>query len=249
MKTLIAYVVWNKDKMIDWIGWGLRRNFKPEDVDILFLLDNPIDGTDDTIENYLIPLMKEYNVKMEIYNKTPQFKMELQNIALKYGIDNGYDIVICPQDDQKIQDPFLLKNIKNLMDIYGDRLGFIGGRDGHNDMSYSDISGSLFSHPGSHANFRWLLPGEFVEKKLLNDGPLIYNRHLIETVGYHDTENFKVFCSEYDYSMRSHNAGLVNINLGMEIVHEKFNCLRSNVYYSKHGYSQHDHDNLQKKWF
>lgn len=244
MKTLVAYVIWNKHDMMNWLCEGIRKSFTPGQVDVYFLLDNPIDGTDQLFEDGTITgLLTGYNVKWTYHYANPlhQFKFHLQNIALKYGYENGYDWIICPQDDQKIEDPFLLGNIQRFR-----AEGLIGGRDGFDALDYKNGNGSLFSKPVG-AGYTWLANGVWKENKYLNDGPLIYHRETIERVGYHD-EAFKVFQSELDYCRRCTTAGLRNINLGMSIVHEKFGTFRSNLYYERHGYSKQDADYFNSKW-
>lgn len=245
MKVLVAYVIWNKHDMINWLCSGILKSFPNKEVDVYFLLDNPIDGTDQLFEDGTVSsILKGYNVKWSIHYANPleQFKFHLQNIALKYGYENGYDWIICPQDDQKIEDPYLLDNFTD----WNDNVGLIGGRDGFNSLDYKDGYGSLFSHPVGE-DYTWLKNGDHAPVRYLNDGPLIYRRSTIEKVGYHD-ENFKVFLSELDYCRRCEEAGLINWVLGMSIVHEKFNTFRSNVYYERHNYSAQDTALFNQKW-
>lgn len=244
MKSLIAYVIWNKHDMISWLCSGILKSFKPNEVDIYFLLDNPIDGTDQLFEDGTVhSILKGFNVKWTYHYANPetQFKFHLQNIALQYGLDNGYEWVICPQDDQKIEDPFLLSNLKIL-----DNNGLVGGRDGFDALDYKDGCGSLFSHPVG-PGYTWLLNGDFRHMKYLNDGPLCYHHTTIKRIGLHD-EKFKVFMSELDYCRRCTEMGLRNHVLGMSVVHEKFGTFRSNLYYERHNYSKLDADYFKSKW-
>jgi len=247
MKVLLSYVCWNKHDMMNWLCSGIIKSFPNKEVDVYFLLDNPIDGTDQLFEDGTISrILHGYNVKWTYHYANPleQFKFHLQNIALKYGYENDYDWIICPQDDQKIEDPFLLRNLQ--LKYNGWDLGLIGGRDGFDTLDFKNGFGSLFSHPIGE-NYTWLKNGEFKVVNYLNDGPLIYHRSVIEKIGYHD-ERFKVFCSELDYCKRCSNEGLHNTVLGMSVVHEKFGTLRSNLYYERHKISDHDHKYLKQKW-
>lgn len=233
--------------MVSWLCSGILKSFPNKEVDVYFLLDNPIDGTDQLFEDGTVSrILRGYNVKWTYHYANPleQFKFHLQNIALKYGYENGYDWIICPQDDQKIEDPNLFYSVTQL--LKNDKIGLIGGRDGFDTLDFKNASGSLFSHPTGE-NYSWLTNGQWKEVKYLNDGPLIYSRSVIEKVGYHD-EKFKVFMSELDYCRRCYVAGLWNCVLGMSIVHEKFGTFRSNLYYERHGYSHQDHQYFRNKW-
>lgn len=232
--------------MMNWLCSGLYKSFKDRQVDVYFLLDNPIDGTDQmfldgTMEAILPKSRFNWHYTVHYGHPLEQFKFQLQNIGLKYGYENGYDWIICPQDDQKIEDPFLLQNLSDL-----DNQGLIGGRDGFDTLNFQNAAGSLFSHPTGEG-YTWLKNGHIRAVNFLNDGPLCYHRSVIEKVGYHD-EKFKVFCSELDYCKRCSNEGLQNFVLGMSIVHEKFGTLRSNLYYARHKISDHDHKYLNQKW-
>ena len=243
-KSLVCYVIWNKHDMMLWICSGIKKSFTPDQVDLYFLLDNPIDGTDILFEDGTIQeLLPDFNIKWTYHYANPleQFKFHLQNIGMKYGLENGYEWVICPQDDQKIEDPFLLQNLKRFI-----REGLVGGRDGFDKLNYKDGSGSLFSHPIGEG-YTWLKNGDFKSVTYLNDGPLCYHKSTIEKVGYHDL-GFKVFLSELDYCRRCEALGLKNHVLGMSIVHEKFGTLRSNVYLQKHNYSEQDSNYFRSKW-
>jgi hypothetical protein len=247
MKILVAYVVWNKHDMINWLCSGILKSFPNRNVDVYFLLDNPIDGTDQLFEDGTVGrILSGYNVKWTCHYGNPltQFKFHLQNIALDYGVKNGYEWIICPQDDQKIEDPFLLENLVEFN--HRNDIGLIGGRDGFNQLDYKNGFGSLFSIPLADG-FKWLKNGESKPVRYLNDGPLIYKRSVIESIGFHD-EGFKVFLSELDYCRRCSLAGLQNIVLGMSVVHEKFGTFRSNVYYERHGYSSQDAELFKQKW-
>lgn len=257
MRVLICYVIWNKHEMMNWLCSGLYKSFKDKEVDIYFLLDNPIDGTDQmfmdgTMDTILPKSRFNWHFTVHYGHPLEQFKFHLQNIGLKYGYENGYDWIICPQDDQKLEDPLLLQNIRK---VYNDgrgpaatpqRIGLIGGRDGFDELDYKNAWGSLFSHP-TGIGYKWLKNGDLASVNYLNDGPLCYHRSTIEKVGYHD-EKFKVFMSELDYCRRCTKAGLQNYVLGMSVVHEKFGTLRSNLYYQRHEISKHDADYFNKKW-
>lgn len=232
--------------MMNWLCSGLYKTFKDKEVDVYFLLDNPIDGTDqmfmDGTMDAILPKSRfDWHYTVHYGHPLEQFKFQLQNIGLKYGLENGYEWIICPQDDQKLEDPFLMQNLHRFRNE-----GLVGGRDGFDKLDYKNGCGSLFSHPINNG-YTWLRNGEFREVKYLNDGPLCYHRTTIEKVGYHD-ERFKVFLSELDYCRRCTEAGLRNIVLGMSVVHEKFGTLRSNLYYQRHEYSKQDTQLFNQKW-
>lgn len=241
MKILLAYVIWNKVNMIHWLCTGIVKSFDPKQVDVYFLLDDPIDGTDEVCEKQVQGFLPGFNYKLDVFYKKG-FKTEYHNVAIKYALDKGYDWVIFPQDDQKIQDPFLVKNLLSLPS----NCGVVGGRDGFNDLTFTNAYGSLWSVPTA-AGYQWLKPGEWKYVRYINDGPIIYNRRVMQEVGYQDL-GFKVFALELDMCRRAEGHGMKNIVLGTSIAHEKLMCIASNLYYERYNYGTLDWQYFREKY-
>lgn len=246
MKYLLAYVIWNKVNMLDWIVDGIVESFNPKDVDLLFVLDNPVDGSKEKLFFIQNEKLKNFNfIKQELYPE--QYKFRCQNYAMKYTVEHNYKAVLMPQDDQKITDKNLISNIEKIINQYGDKLGLIGMRDGFN-FGYGEMISSEWSE--STLSTRRLKNGEFAESKLLNDGGLIYTTELIKKIGYHDVETFKRFYIEDDYCARAHyDYGLTNIVMGNDLIHKKENAsFNSDHYDEKKFFSQHDLHEFTKRW-
>lgn len=218
MKYLLAYVIWNKVNMLDWIADGIVESFNPDEADLHFILDNSTDGSLEKIKELTDSKLQAFTSIYTGYLKET-YKFTCQNQAMKWCVALNYRAVICPQDDQKIIDKNLIKNIDNLFNIYGEKLGVIGLRDGfefgYNDMISSGWSESIISKLPRLKN------GEHAERTIVNDGGLIYPNHLIKAIGYHDTETYKRFFIEDDYCMKVKQAGFTNVVLGNSLIHDK----------------------------
>jgi hypothetical protein len=244
MKHLLGYVIWNKERMLDWYADGIIESFSPEQVDVLFVLDGPYDGTDEKLPEVIERRLKDFKCTIKIF-KEEKFKMPCQNWMMQYCIDNNYKSLIAPQDDQKFTDPNLIKNIENLYEKYGEKLGVIGLRDGfyfgYQNMISSDWSESVLS------NQPRLKAGEYVERPLSNDGPIIYFNHVIKKIGFNDVENYKIFYIEDDYCARAHyENGLTNILLGNSLIHLKNTAIASELY-GRH-YEINDLKYFRERW-
>jgi len=135
------------------------------------------------------------------------------------------DVLIVPQDDNRIEGSTLIEDVERVWKQYGDKLGVIGGRDGYG-IGYSKMASSPFS-ASVHCSHR-LAIGEWAERLMVNTGPLIYNRNQIRLTGFYDPDQ-EVYGMD-DYCLAARAAGLTNVVLGMDIKHEKFgNVPRSRV--------------------
>lgn len=228
MKHLLAYVIWNKVNMVEWLIDGIVDSFNPFSVDILFVLDNPIDGTEKKILELCESKLKGFHVFVKIF-RVETYKFPCQNWAMEYAGVNGYISVICPQDDQRITDKYLLKNIDKAFDVYGDLLGCIGFRDGF-DYGYQNMISSEWSESTLTAEPR-LLNGETKEVTLINDGGICYPLHLINAIGYNDVETFKRFYIEDDYSLRATKLGFKNLVMGNSLIHDRTLSSVSSTHY------------------
>lgn len=244
-KHLLGYVIWNKVKMLDWIADGILESFTSDQVDIIFVLDNPIDGTDEKLLEIINNKLKFYSCLIHIF-KEETYKFPCQNWMMKYCIDNNYKSLIAPQDDQKIIDKNLISNIDNLYQAYKEKLGVIGLRDGfffgYREMISSEWSESDYSKAPRLQN------GQFIERPLLNDGGLIYFNHVIKKVGFNDVENFKRFYIEDDYCARAYYThGLTNIVLGNNLIHDRSISSIASTHYNDNT-SFHDLQIFNDRW-
>lgn len=229
--------------MLDWITDGIINSFNPEDVDLLFVLDNPTDGSAEKLSEICRTKLKGFQLDLHIFHDET-FKFPCQNWMMEYVFVNGYKSLIAPQDDQKINDKNLIKNIDKIFDQYGDLLGCIGLRDGF-EFGYHGMVSSKWSE--SEYRQPRLENGEFKEVKLINDGPIIYPYTTIKTIGYNDIKTYKRFYIEDDYAQRCWSEGLKNIVLGNELFHQKLNCSKNTTHYSNND-SELDIKAFKNKW-
>jgi len=244
MKHLLGYVIWNKVNMLDWIADGIVESFKPSDVDLLFVLDNPKDGTEKKLNELIATKLNNFKIALHVF-ETETYKFPCQNLMMKYCIDHCYKSLIAPQDDQKITDSNLIENIDNLFDIYQYNLGIIGLRDGF-EFGYKNMVSSEWSE-STYSTLPRLKQGEFIERPLLNDGGLIYPNKIITEIGLNDVTTFKRFYIEDDYCMRTHLGGFSNIVLGNSLIHKKENASLNSTHYDDDT-SFHDLTAFRKKW-
>jgi hypothetical protein len=245
MKHLVGYSIWNKAGAMPWLLGGIKETFTPDKVDLLFVLDNPIDGTDTELIDLLDREFKDWNHKVVVFNEE-KFKFPIQNWMMRYCMEMEYKSLIAPQDDQRLTDPQLLPNLEKLFEVYGTALGCIGLRDGFG-KGYSGMFSSTWSESVISTVPR-LQIGEYREVEMLNDGPLIYPLHLIKAIGYNDITNFKWFYIEDDYCMRALEAGYKNIVMGNSLIHHKVRASFATIQYDNTEIVAADLAMLKQKW-
>jgi hypothetical protein len=89
MKHLLGYVIWNKERMLDWLADGILESFTPDQVDILFVIDGAYDGTDVKIFDTIKRKLSDYKCEVKIF-KEETWKFPCQNWMMQYCIDNNY---------------------------------------------------------------------------------------------------------------------------------------------------------------
>lgn len=136
-------------------------------------------------------------------------------------MQSGCDYLIIPHDDNRFLDPKIPSQVEAVITHFGDSLGWIGSRDGYG-FNYADIISSKFST--SDLSRAKLGHGEFAPRLMLNTGPMVYTRRLVEKIGLPDPDLSWYWWD--DYSLRAHTSGLINVLLGMDCAHEKFGQLQ-----------------------
>lgn len=222
-KYLIGYPIWGgKRDMITYLIQGIRENIDPDQADVVFLFTNCVDDSyDKFIKNQ--DLLEDYCSKAMMYTGDDLAEGEQHNILMKVFMQDylQHKALIVPQDDNRINGTSLISDLNLLLDVAGDSIGLVGGRDGYNP-GYADMVGSPFSGSDNYITRR-LAIGEFEQRMMLNTGPLVYTRSTIEKVGLNDPEN-KIYAMD-DYALRAHFLGLKNYVMGMEILHKQFGKL------------------------
>jgi hypothetical protein len=221
MRCVIGYGVFAKRDMFRWYMEGIRENFQPETIVRFY---HEACDTDDGYAEYL-KLKDDVLAGWDVNSGgAPEHILEhgVHRYLIERFLETDCDVLIVPQDDNRFQRP-LLPDLQKLWDIYGTSLGWISGRDGHG-LGYADMVCSPFSDSNST---KTKLPiGEYREVLMMNTGPVVYFRHVIEKVGLPDPDMPWYWWS--DYSLRCKQAGLTNILLSMSCLHEKFGRIGNN---------------------
>jgi hypothetical protein len=232
--------------MIPLILDSWRASYGPEDASLVFVFDSMEDEELAVYWRHRVLRMPEYHFLPPVVNEGPEWYengshaalLEMWNVARAdfplavfprhlVGVDRGgighrailpgdFHTMIVWQDDQQVRGKRLLDDLDSLRTQYGESLGLVGGRDGFLP-GYGDMASN--AHTPSGLSKMILNPGEHAKRPILNRGPVIYPRHVVERVGAIDLLNFPMWHAEADYSARCYKAGFVNIVLGIECEH------------------------------
>jgi GT2 family glycosyltransferase len=127
------------------------------------------------------------------------------------------DYLIIFQDDMVLRDPMLLPNLRAVISTYGRGLGVVGCRDGFGS-GYSGMCSSRFS--ANKLTRVTLQPGQCSVVDMLNRGPIMVGRELVNRIGtLSEDYNKSGSYSEMDYCLRAKRAGLANVCMGALIDH------------------------------
>lgn len=136
-----------------------------------------------------------------IVPKEELFEIKSNNRILK---EASKDIIVLFQDDMICQEPLLREKIWRVINHYGeDNLGLLGGRDGFEfgkDLSFPEKPIKKISSWAHGKGGRKLKEGEFAERTVLNRGPLVFTRSLIDEVGYLCEKYYPQWGDDMDYS-------------------------------------------------
>jgi hypothetical protein len=251
MKHMIGIGWWGKPLMVEKTLVDMARNLDPTRASIVVLFDDygphqPLSMQSYDAFNNLAPvILKDFDWRG--YTST--------NEILECGCHNWLidhfmkrkecDVLTCPQDDNRFLGNTYLDDLERVMAQYGDRIGYIGCRDGYN-LRYSDFISSPWSNSD---NARAKLPvGQFVERQMINPGPLVYTRSCVEKIGKLDP-SYNAWYWWDDYALRAQHAGLVNGLLSTDLAHEKWGEIaRSVIYQDFHGLVAKDLALLNQRW-
>ncbi len=246
-KFMIAYGVWNKVHMIRWFLEGVAKHASDVDV-VAFFFDGCVDGSEvefDAVAKELLPASIRL-IKARSEHEVDE--LATHNALMRVLIDDtDCDAMLIFQDDMRLERA-IHHDLDGLMERYGDKLGYVGGRDGFGP-GLSNFLSSVWSE--SILAKRRLVPGEYIECRSLNIGPVAYTRNVIEQVGLND-DRFAYAWWYCDYCARCEEAGLTNILLGTGVTHKKWGPTPAGGTWTKHydsaDDSAADQALLHKKW-
>lgn len=214
MKPLIGIGIHRKPDMIGWLLSGIHEHFPGVPTLVhLEAVDNDMrDAWDRDVTNGALSTMPIERTESEEH----LLEHGVHRLLIQKFMQTDCDVLIVPQDDNRFERS-LIPDLEKLWSIYGTDLGWISGRDGH-EIGYENMVCSPFSD--SNATKTALPIGEFKEVMMMNTGPVVYFRHVIEKVGLPDADLPWYWWS--DMSLKCHHAGLKNILLSMDCQHRKF---------------------------
>lgn len=217
MKALIGYGVFQKPDMYQWMISGVEENFPPE-TEIRFFLEAMRREDLDALENCGVePERKDWTVYLAGHSLANILEHGVHRILIQQFMESDCDVLIIPHDDNRFERP-LIPDLERLWEKYGTTLGWVSGRDGYG-IGYGGMVRSPFSQ-STGAKAEVLPIGEHREVLMMNTGPVVYFRHMVEKVGMPDADLPWFFWD--DLCLRCHEAGLKNILLSMDCKHEKF---------------------------
>jgi hypothetical protein len=211
-KFTIGYSIHNKAHMIEEIVAGLANNISEEPIaDYIFIFDGCTDDSEDIFDHF----SKSLKGNVRKIKTDNIFQLRTNNLLMK---EFNSDFLIIFQDDMVLKDRNMLNNILRIQNIYKDKLGIIGCRDGF-EFGYKNMYGSPFSK----STRKILDIGNFMEKDIVNVGPIIVTKKLISLVGYFDKIYGVGGYEEMEYSLKcKHWHNLTNVVLGIDLIHSKF---------------------------
>jgi hypothetical protein len=214
---MVGVSVFGKEDHVPWILEGIRDCF-PEETHTEFYFEACTDQSVERFVEFAPKILGPHRTYRHESGDQHIFEQGCHRHLVARFITSNCDYLIVPHDDNKFLDPVdLVPSIERVMDTLGEKLGWIGCRDGY-DYGYANMISSEFST--SDIARAKIANGQFVERKLLNTGPMIYTRQLIEKIGLPDPD-LKWFWWD-DYCCRASAAGLTNVLLGMNCAHTKF---------------------------
>lgn len=244
MKIFLHYTIWNKGTHVPWLVNGIRQTF-PYGTELDFVMDNCTDDSRQNLINCIqsitgFPSLGNYKVR--VFTGTKKYRWPNTNDAIERFMQSDCDLFVSPQDDQKLQNPFLMNDLFELYRREGiDSVGIVGMRDG------IDFAGKMHSSPFSTSKAdHYLRPGEYRQVQIVNDGPICLSKQTVQKVGVFDTQ-FWAHYNDNDYCFRCESAGLKNFVMGCELVHEKWGNVQASEVWSQE-FSTHDYTVYRKKW-
>jgi hypothetical protein len=241
MKPMIGVGVFGKQDMISWMLDGISSAFQTGRVVFFF------EACTDLSKPNFLRLAPEKLAKFEwTFGESASHILEhgVHNWLIQQFMASDCDVLIVPHDDNKFVGSRLLDDICRIVATYGDKTGWISGRDGY-EAAYANMISSPFS--ASNAARAKLKIGEFQPRSQMNTGPVVYTRKLIEKIGG-PSMAYEGWYWWDDYALTAKCAGLQNVLLGMDCLHEKFGTLQNNAGLYDGALVARDLDRLQKKW-
>lgn len=201
MNFTFGYTIFNKAHLIPKIVFGIKNVLGEED-EAVFLFDA---CTDDSLETFK-KVRRFLRCKVTIVvSPLELFETKANNRILKIA---SKDIIVLFQDDMILEDPEMKEKILRVVEKYGDSLGLLGARSGYEWDGKPDYPPKIYKKVSNWEHLRKqygrpMREGEFFHKTILNRGPIVFTRSLLDEVGYLDETFAPQWLDEVDYCCRS----------------------------------------------
>jgi hypothetical protein len=244
MKHLLAWPIWYHPDVVPLIVDAIAAHEDPNCVELLFYFD----GNDPES----ITALNEHAHKLSAFKLyTDGSPEEINEMGCHRAItdwfynNTDFRAVLIHQDDTRPNGPHLARDLNNVLDVYGDKIGYIGCRDGY-DLRYNNFISSPWS-TSDNARAK-LAVGEHQIRLMMNPGPLVYTRRTLEKVGTIDAA-YHAWYAWDDYALKCVQAGLTNVILGTDLIHQKYGRGKDSVIYQdKGGHVAKDLALLNARW-
>ena len=185
--------------------------------ELIFLFDSCTDGSLDE----LLRLQKYLNIDPDIIVPDDElFEIKSNNEILRRAKN---DVVILFQDDIIVRDNDFRKKVSNIIMAYKPcELGLMGARSGYeldgtpNFPPVCRYVVSNWEHKLEQVGEK-LKDGEFKERTVLNRGPIVFTRDLINDIGLLNEELFPLWGDDIDYCCRAVAKGRKNVVFESEV--------------------------------
>jgi hypothetical protein len=242
LKAFVGVSVFGKEEMLHWMLTGIQSSFPPGTV-VHFYFEACKDKSEENFLKHVDSVLgSEYPWS---YSGSPDHILEhgAHRLLISKFMETDCDYIVIPHDDNRFLSNQIPKQIETVIETYTESLGWISCRDGY-DFGYRDMISSQFS--SSDKARAKLDHGQWAERTMMNTGPVIYTRKLINKVGLPDPDMAWYWWDEY--ALRCHHAGLKNILLGMDCAHYKFGQIQNNHALFDGALVAKDLAHLRDKW-
>lgn len=244
MKHLLAWPIWYHPDVVELIVDAVVQFEDPARAELLFFFD----GNDpESIASFNKCAHKLKEFKWNSDGSADEINEYNCHRKILEWFDEWSDAasVVIHQDDTRPSGPTMLADLDRVLEAYGNSIGYVGCRDGY-DLRY----GSFISSPWSGSDkAQTKLPiGQFVPRMMMNPGPLIYPRSTVEKVG-NIHPGYRAWYFWDDYALSCAHAGLNNVLLSTDCIHQKHGKGKPSVIYQdKEGWVTADLALLNQRW-
>lgn len=226
MKHLLAWPIWYHPDIVTLIVDAIAMYEDPSRAELLFFFDGNDPESIASLKacaNKLASFKWSIDGSPEEINESGCHRKILDLFMQKTDAAS----VIIHQDDTRPDGFTLLHDLDRVLETFGDKIGYIGCRDGY-DLRYNNFISSPWS---SSDNSKARLPvGEHTKRMMMNPGPLVYPRSTVEKIGNIDPA-FRAWYWWDHYALTCHQAGLQNILLSTACIHQKYGKGKQSVIY------------------